>query len=315
MSWLFSRALVEEYSAGDCSDGEPCAPLSVMPTQHKFWRNDKTMEPLTLSRFGLTCAVLTADHGEALLMSFQAGSPARTSAQPAKAQDSQALDPGSGEKWHGSWTRFDPDSCLWKTAQFSLLGDLASLGFDAQWRVLSAASVGAPHERERIWILAYPMHAERRPSEQGGRHSDQGKPAGRAEGADQFGERCEVLADAESERRGEARGLRRDEQAQRGSGRGEGMGHANDARSQGFGRLLERAGKRTPWEDGEIVVGHDGQARLVEPGIPPLADGVAHRVDRIRASGNGQVPLVAATAWRVLTANVGAKLETTAAPK
>ena len=124
MSWLFSRALVEEYSAGDCSGGEPCAPLSVMPTHHKFWCNDKTMEPSTLSRFGLTCAVLTDARGEALLMSFQAASPARTSAQPAKAQDSPALDQGSGEKWHGSWTRFDPDSCLWKTAQFSLLGDL-----------------------------------------------------------------------------------------------------------------------------------------------------------------------------------------------
>ena len=71
MSWLFSQALVAAYSA-DCSpDGTPCAPLSVMPTQHKFWRNDKTMEPSQLSRFGLTCAVLTEDHGVALLTWFQ----------------------------------------------------------------------------------------------------------------------------------------------------------------------------------------------------------------------------------------------------
>jgi hypothetical protein len=30
---------------------------------------------------------------------------------------------------------------------------------------------------------------------------------------------------------------------------------------------------------------------------------VANRVDRLRAIGNGQVPIVAATAWRILTAN------------
>jgi DNA (cytosine-5)-methyltransferase 1 len=31
-----------------------------------------------------------------------------------------------------------------------------------------------------------------------------------------------------------------------------------------------------------------------------MADGLAHRVDRLAATGNGQVPLVAATAWRLL---------------
>ena len=36
-----------------------------------------------------------------------------------------------------------------------VLGDLASLGFDAEWCVLGAADAGAPHLRERIWILAH----------------------------------------------------------------------------------------------------------------------------------------------------------------
>jgi DNA (cytosine-5)-methyltransferase 1 len=39
------------------------------------------------------------------------------------------------------------------------------------------------------------------------------------------------------------------------------------------------------------------------PGEPRMADGVAYRVDRLAATGNGQVPLVAATAWRILTHN------------
>jgi DNA (cytosine-5)-methyltransferase 1 len=35
-----------------------------------------------------------------------------------------------------------------------VLGDLAAMGFDARWGVLGAAHVGAPHRRERIWIVA-----------------------------------------------------------------------------------------------------------------------------------------------------------------
>lgn len=36
-----------------------------------------------------------------------------------------------------------------------VLGAVASLGYDAEWRVLSAADVGAPHRRERVWIVAH----------------------------------------------------------------------------------------------------------------------------------------------------------------
>jgi len=37
-----------------------------------------------------------------------------------------------------------------------VLGDLASLGYDARWRLIRASDVGAPHRRERLFILAYP---------------------------------------------------------------------------------------------------------------------------------------------------------------
>jgi DNA (cytosine-5)-methyltransferase 1 len=36
-----------------------------------------------------------------------------------------------------------------------MLGDLAALGFDARWSVLSACAVGAPHVRERLFLVAY----------------------------------------------------------------------------------------------------------------------------------------------------------------
>lgn len=37
-----------------------------------------------------------------------------------------------------------------------VLQDLWAIGYDAEWEIISAASVGAPHLRERIWIVAYP---------------------------------------------------------------------------------------------------------------------------------------------------------------
>lgn len=124
MSWLFSQALVAEYSAGSCLDGEPSAQLNVMPTPHKFWRNDKTMEFCDLSQFGLTLQLLTADHGEALLTSYLAAFRARTSAPPEKALASPAQDQVCGKKWHGLLARYNPDTSSWKTAQCSLLEDL-----------------------------------------------------------------------------------------------------------------------------------------------------------------------------------------------
>ena len=87
MSWHFSQALVAAYSEENSWDGEPCAPLSVMPTPHKFWRSDKPLEPSDLSRFGLTCAALTEDRGADLLTWFREASLAKTSALRAKAQD------------------------------------------------------------------------------------------------------------------------------------------------------------------------------------------------------------------------------------
>jgi len=37
----------------------------------------------------------------------------------------------------------------------SVVGSLSSLGYDAEWHVIPASAVGAPHRRERVWIVAY----------------------------------------------------------------------------------------------------------------------------------------------------------------
>jgi len=43
-----------------------------------------------------------------------------------------------------------------------VLGDLAALGYDASWFVLPAASVGAPHQRERVFVVAHADRAQRK---------------------------------------------------------------------------------------------------------------------------------------------------------
>lgn len=42
----------------------------------------------------------------------------------------------------------------------AVLGDLAGLGFDAEWGMLAAAAVGAPHRRERVFVVAWPADAD-----------------------------------------------------------------------------------------------------------------------------------------------------------
>ncbi len=122
MSWLFSQALVEEYSAATCSDGTQYAQLNVMPTPHKFSRNDKMMEFSDLSRFGLTCAVLTESHGEELLTSFLEDFRARTSAQQVEGQELAVKNQVYGSKWQESSMRYDLNTSSWKTHR-SLLGE------------------------------------------------------------------------------------------------------------------------------------------------------------------------------------------------
>ena len=44
-----------------------------------------------------------------------------------------------------------------------VLGDLAEIGYDAEWEIIPASSVGAFHCRQRVWIMAYPNHDGLRP--------------------------------------------------------------------------------------------------------------------------------------------------------
>ena len=58
-----------------------------------------------------------------------------------------------------------------------VLGDLAEIGYSAEWHCIPASAVGAPHDRDRVWIVAYPDSVGREPSLQLARRiREEGQP-------------------------------------------------------------------------------------------------------------------------------------------
>jgi DNA (cytosine-5)-methyltransferase 1 len=169
-------------------------------------------------------------------------------------------------------------------AMGEILGDLAACGYDAEWDCIPAAAVGAPHLRDRVWLVAHAGRgrlAERaRPpaGESGQRPSERGEP--RRAGS--------PLADAEELALGP--GLRA------GAARGIGRGRPSDGGGADALADADRAGLEV-WSGAEglrqfaAVVG--GGQWAVEPDVGRVADGVPARVDRLRALGNAVVPQLA----------------------
>ena len=152
-----------------------------------------------------------------------------------------------------------------------VLGSLADLGFDAEWCVLSAADVGAPHLRKRWWCLA----------------------------ADTDGRRCEEQRltqqpDMQCAPGHEPDGLRPRGRWDRAPGCAAGsaetqprVGRAADGVAAWLdaGRRLHGTAWQAGWED---------DCPRVVTGKP------ANRTNRLKALGNGQVPQTAAAAFRIL---------------
>lgn len=173
-----------------------------------------------------------------------------------------------------------------------VLGDLAEMGYDAEWCVLGAVDAGAPHKRERIWIMAH-THG-RGLSEQG---ICKEQPRGtEAKCPGSLREKC-IMADAGYTPRPPRRSI------VYGCGAASSEGETNRATGQGGNR--EWRGRSTESGLGMLA---DGMALRMdrswppEPaGVPRVATGVQNRVARLKAIGNGQVPQCAALAWRILS--------------
>lgn len=173
-----------------------------------------------------------------------------------------------------------------------LISDLAQMGYDAQWARFSASNFGAPHIRDRIWIVGNttskgfsewsiptmgqpaPFKKLKRPSCKipntqsfGWEQTRQGEQSSKERFSRRGGEfaypNCLneqriITSDADQERRQE----------------------------QGKRSARSSCNELTWWQ--------------VEPELGRVADGVANRVDRLKAIGNGQVPIVAKCAFEFL---------------
>ena len=304
MSWHFSQALVAAFSGERSSGGELSVPSSSIPTPAMCWLPGRTMDAFRPSRSGMTCEPLTADRGAELLTWCLAGSPAKTSPPPARAPGSAAPVLDSGERWHALLVKFDPASCGWKTARclweevldWSCL-TLPRWGSLHDGELWERATPGLP-TRERIWILA---HAT---GQRSGAGLCQVEPE---QDGDQPANGGGDVADAEGGESGEPTERQGREDSGRGSGDcggtagtggeevsdTEGRGRSMCWRSQGDGRHTLRGDLQT-----------EGRERrrwwATEPDVGRVAHGVAARVDRLRCTGNGQVPAVVRLAWETL---------------
>ncbi len=124
MSWLYSQVLVEEYLGDISLDGEQSVQSSGSSTPQAYCAPDKMTGFSRLSRFGMTFKPLTESRGEELLTLYREAFHAKTSQLQEKVSESMESEVECGEKWRGSFTKYDPDTSLWRTHQCSLLGDL-----------------------------------------------------------------------------------------------------------------------------------------------------------------------------------------------
>jgi DNA (cytosine-5)-methyltransferase 1 len=191
----------------------------------------------------------------------------------------------------------EPDSVLVENSPMltsrglgTVLGDLASLGFDAEWGVISAADTGAPHLRERIWIVANARG--RRFVQPKGWEVEQPR---RAEAVGPGPDQAMANPDGKSWHEG-----RQGDSTERQGGRDLDRGGIGEALADTACQRFGEAWRSESWCRPPGCGGTVQPEWPPEPGLGRVAHGVADRVDRLRAIGNGQVPRVAATAWRLL---------------
>lgn len=292
MSWLFSQALVEAYSEATCLDGEPFAPSNGENTQQAYCSPDKMTEFSRLSRFGMTFKPLTEDHGEALLMSYLAAFHAKTLVP-------QGGGAGIDGARSGMWKHMariigevrtkcvfvENSPLLVGRGLAVVLGDLAALGYDAQWFCLSASDCGAPHQRDRIWLVANAACEQH-----------QGKPYAKQRPA-----AAKLLANADGMRKLQPE---RSQQNKRGwvGNSSQDMANPGCNNVQRIFTGIAHAEKWSGQKQRQAGSRSDGSRGWpTEPNVGRVANGVAARVDRLKAIGNGQVPRVAATAFNILS--------------
>jgi DNA (cytosine-5)-methyltransferase 1 len=162
----------------------------------------------------------------------------------------------------------------------TVLGDLAAMGYDCRWLCIRASDVGAPHHRDRWWLLADSKRVRPAAGTQGeawrslsnGIRISASEERQRHELESWPCSDSEVLADSISNGQQEQRPFR------------------NAISSE----------ERENREATRAVDGSFQGVWSIEPGLGRVANGIPNRIHRLKGLGNAQVPIQAATAWRLL---------------
>lgn len=187
-----------------------------------------------------------------------------------------------------SWVVIENVAALCRRGGADVLADLAALGFDASWDCVPAAAVGAPHRRDRFFLVAWRVSdPDREPLRE---RSERGP--GRAQAADErhaVPRRVgDLLADSNVWRR----------EVERLAGRQ--PGHEGSPWHQ-----LDRCDLPV-WPPASDDLRAWGRVPTeAQPALCGVAHGIPDRVDRLRALGNAVVPAVAEVIGRAIVASLG----------
>lgn len=167
----------------------------------------------------------------------------------------------------------------------TVLGDMAESGFDLEWDCVPACALGAPHERDRVWIVA---HA-----------NEWVEPNGRAQrirrrrtGAEESNQ-----AGADPDATGDRCGSRRTRRPPDSFARVRDEARRNAADPYGarlaFGAGLGRDAQQEQPTAERAIVEDGGQSIWPdEPALLGVDDGVPNRVERTKALGNSIIPKI-----------------------
>lgn len=165
------------------------------------------------------------------------------------------------------WVIAENVSALRSRGLDQVLRSLAEIGYDAEWHCIPASAVGAPHRRDRIWIVAYPkLYDGRNGSSTEPQRWNTRMESGRS-GERQFKQSTNTDVAYSSIKGLEGQRIRTSSTEQK------------QSLSSGSSCVVRSISHSDFWK--------------VEPELGRLADGIPNRVDRLKQLGNSIVPQIA----------------------